>query len=167
MNLKRWKTVVIKRWKYNTGYTPPVCLIVQWLKWSDAGDNLRKVYISWSFARNNVKKPFFTLYLNLFTLFDSLTSSGKPFYIKGPKYDKHFWLWAVVFSGWKSLKEEFLLAVLFWLDVFVNFVHMLRRNFREEFKNAFGKTLFDSFVYWKPVNLVKMFSSDVLSVVQL
>ena len=121
----------IKRWKYNTGYTPPVCLIVQWLKWSDAGDNLRiqwlkwsdagdnlrKVYISWSFSRDNVKKPFFTLCLNLFTLFDSLTSSGKPFYIKGPKYDKHFWLWAVVLSGWKSLKEEFLVAVLFLLDV--------------------------------------------------
>ena len=44
---------------------------------------------------------------------------------------------------------------------------MLRAHFREEFKDACGKTFFESLVYWKPVNFVKMFSYDVLSVVQL
>ena len=45
--------------------------------------------ISLSFFLNNVKKVFFTLNLNVFTLLDSLTSSGKPFKMKAPKYNKH------------------------------------------------------------------------------
>lgn len=39
------------------------------------------------FSNNNVKKLFFTLCLNLLTLFDSLTLSDKPFQISSPKYD--------------------------------------------------------------------------------
>ena len=60
----------------------------------------------------NVKKVFFILCLNVFALFDSLTSSGKPFQIKGPKCDKHFWL-RVLVLGWKIFREEFLVTVLF------------------------------------------------------
>ena len=43
---------------------------------------------------------------------------------------------------------------------------MLKTNSRE-FKDAFEKTLFESLVYWEPVNHVKMFSYNLLSVVQL
>ena len=56
---------------------------------------------------------FFTLRSNVFTLFDSLTSSGTPFQIKGRKYDKHFRLRDLVLSGWKKFKKEFLVTVLF------------------------------------------------------
>ena len=118
--------------------------------------------ISWSFSLNNVK-VFFTLCLNVFTLLDSLTSSRRPFQIKPPKYEKHFWLRALVLSRWKSFKEEFLVTVLFCLVV----VYILFIYFWEEFKNARRKTLFASLVYWKPNNLVKIFSPDVLSFVQL
>ena len=118
--------------------------------------------ISWYFSLNNVKKVFFTLWLSVFTLFDSLTSSGKPFQIKGPNYDKHFWLRALVHSGWKSSCNSIVL-----IGCSVNFFHILRTHFREEFKNAFRKTLLEFLVYWKPANLVKMVSSDVLHVVQL
>ena len=84
--------------------------------------------------------------------------SGKPFQMKGPKYNKHFWLRTLVFSSWKSFKEEFLVTVVL-IDCCVNFVHILRTDFREEFKCACRKTLFESLVYWKPVNHVKMFCS--------
>ena len=43
---------------------------------------------------------------------------------------------------------------------------MLKTHSRE-FKNAFEKTLFESLVYWEPVNHVKMFSYNLLSVNQL
>ena len=43
----------------------------------------------------------------------------------------------------------------------------MRAHFKEEFKNACGKTFFESLVYWETAYLAKMFSSDVLSVVQL
>ena len=47
----------------------------------------------------------------------SSTSSHKPFQIKDPKYDKYFWITALVLNGWKCFKEEFLLTALFLFDV--------------------------------------------------
>ena len=41
---------------------------------------------------------------------------------------------------------------------FVNFNNIFRKHFIEEFKNACGKTLFESFVHWQLVYLVKMIS---------
>ena len=73
------------------------------------------------------------LFLNVFTLFGSLTSSGKPFQIKGPKYDKHFWLKDLVLRGWKSFKEEFLVKVLFWLVFSILFIywgHISEKNLK-------------------------------------
>ena len=60
---------------------------------------------------------FFTLWLNILALFDSIASSGKPFQVKDPKYDKHLWLKALVLSGWKSFKEEFFVAISIWSNV--------------------------------------------------
>ena len=51
---------------------------------------------------------------NILTLFDSLKSSDKPFWINGPKYN---WVRVLCLSGWKSFKDKFLVTVLFWLDV--------------------------------------------------
>ena len=62
----------------------PVHTIVPWIKWGVNDGHLPIVYISLSFSLNNVKKVFFTLCLNKFTLFDGLTSSGKQFQIKDP-----------------------------------------------------------------------------------
>ena len=59
----------------------------------------------------NIGKFFFTLCLNVFTLFDNITLSGKQFQRSGPKYYKDF------LSAWKSFKEKFLVTVLFKLDV--------------------------------------------------
>ena len=67
-----------------------VCIIGLWLKRGDDGSNLTVVYINILIFSCNVKNLFFTFCLNEFTLFDSLTSSGKPFKIKGPKYDNYF-----------------------------------------------------------------------------
>ena len=41
---------------------------------------------------------------------------------------------------------------------FVNFNNIFRKHFIEEFKNACGKTLFESLVNWQLVYLVKMIS---------
>ena len=113
------------------------------------------------------RRSFFTLCINVFTLLDCLASSGKPFQIKGSKYGKHFWLRAQSFSSSRLEEFERRISSIALIGCCVNFVEILRTHFREEFKNACRKTLFESLVYWKPVNLVKMFSSDVLSVVQL
>ena len=53
------------------------------------------------------------------------------------------------------------------IDCFVSLVHIIRIYFTEEFENTCGETLLEAFVYWEPINLVKMYSSGVLSVVLL
>ena len=81
----------------------PLPIIVIWLKWGYDSSYLPYVYIDiliFFFS----KKLCFTLYLKVFTLLHRLTASDKSFEIKGPKYDKHFWVKALVLSGWNSFK---------------------------------------------------------------
>ena len=51
---------------------------------------------------------------------------------------KNFWLRASVFSAYRNS--------IALIGCFVNFVHILRTHFRKEFKNACGKTLFESLI---------------------
>ena len=53
---------------------------------------------------------------------------------KRPKYEKHLRLKALVLSGWKNFKEEFLIAVFFWLVIlkvlFIYWEHISEKNLK-------------------------------------
>ena len=53
------------------------------------------------------------------------------------------------------------------LVIFVHILHISQTNFTEELESTCQNTLLEQLVYCKYVILVKMLSSDVLSVVQL
>ena len=53
---------------------------------------------------------------------------------KRPKYEKHLRLKALVLSGWKNFKEEFLITVFFWLVIlkvlFIYWEHISEKNLK-------------------------------------
>ena len=53
---------------------------------------------------------------------------------KRPKYEKHLRLKALVLSGWKNFKEEFLITVFFWLVIlkvlFIYWDHISEKNLK-------------------------------------